>query len=145
MSPESTFLIHPFINACLNMMSATLMIAAVLSVKNGNRQRHEKLMFAAVVCSMAFLVSYLLRKFTAGDTPYQGTGVWRYVYFAILIPHVLLAITVPFGVGRAIFLAKKERFADHKKFVRKFFPIWCFVSVTGVIVYLMLFHFPGQG
>jgi len=145
MSPDNTFLIHPFINACLNMLSATFMIAAVISVKKGNRALHEKLMFAAVGCSMAFLISYLIRKFTAGDTPYQGTGIWRYVYFGILIPHVSLALTVPFGVGRAIFLAKKERFVEHRKFVRKFFPIWCFVSVTGVIVYLFLFHFPGQG
>jgi uncharacterized membrane protein YozB (DUF420 family) len=135
---------HPLLNASLNFTSAVLIVLAFVAIKGGDRDKHGRLMKTALGVSVAFLVSYLIRYYVSGDTTYKGDGVWRVVYFVILATHVVLAALVPFLVGGAVYLALKERFAAHRKVVKLAYPIWLYVSVTGIVVYLMLYHFPGQ-
>jgi uncharacterized membrane protein YozB (DUF420 family) len=112
-----------------------------LAIKRGERERHKKLMISAFVASCVFLVSYLTRIALYGDTRFQGEGVMRIVYFAILIPHVLLAMAVAPMVVVTLRHGLKARFDNHRKIARWTLPVWAYVSVTGVIVYLMLYHY----
>ncbi|MFW6051157.1 MAG: DUF420 domain-containing protein [Myxococcota bacterium] len=131
------------LNACLNATAATLLVLAYASIRRGRVQAHRRLMVAALVVSSLFLVSYLTRYGLSGDTPFRGEGWLRPVYFAILISHVLLAMAVVPLVLRTVYLAVRERFADHRRIARITLPIWMYVSVTGVVVYLMLYQLPG--
>ena len=101
---------------------------------------HKWLMIAAFVVSSAFLACYLTYHLTAKHVNFQGQGVSRPIYFAILISHVLLAVTVPVLAGRTLYLGLKDRRADHRRWAKWTMPIWLYVSVTGVIVYVMLYH-----
>jgi putative membrane protein len=132
------------LNACLNGTAAVLMVSGVMSIKAGHIERHRKLMLSAFAASCVFLVSYLTRMAIAGDTPYTGQGWDRYLYFAILISHVVLAIVVVPLVLRTLWLGLKERFDKHPKIARVAMPLWLYVSVTGVVVYVMLYHVPGR-
>ena len=140
--------LHALLNACLNGTSAILMTLALVSVRRGQVERHKKLMISAFVVSCVFLVSYLARYISHNlieglpATPFRGEGSARTVYFTILFSHMILAAIVPFGAIRAIFLGLKERVAEHRKLVRLAFPAWFYVSVTGVVIYLMLYHWP---
>lgn len=128
-----------FVNACLNATAGVLLVLGYLTIRRGQRNTHRKLMLAAFAVSVAFLGSYLTRRGLYGETLYTGTGPLRTVYFAILISHVGLAIvTVPL-VLRTLFLAHAQRFDAHRRMARITFPIWLYVSVTGVIVYNMLY------
>jgi uncharacterized membrane protein YozB (DUF420 family) len=129
------------LNATLNMTAFVLMTLGWLAIKRGDRERHKKLMISAFVASCVFLASYLTRYALYGDTRFQGEGVMRIVYFAILIPHVLLAIAVAPTVVVTLNHGLKGRFDNHRKIARRTLPIWAYVSVTGVIVYLMLYHY----
>jgi len=128
------------LNATLNMTAFVLMGLGWLAIKRGQRERHKRLMIAAFATSCAFLASYLTRYALYGDTRFQGEGAIRIVYFAILIPHILLAVAVAPMVIVTLNHGLKERFDRHRKIAKITFPIWAYVSVTGVIVYAMLYH-----
>jgi uncharacterized membrane protein YozB (DUF420 family) len=128
------------LNATLNTTAFVLMGLGWLAIKRGERERHKKLMIAAFVASCVFLVSYVTRIALYGDTRFQGEGAIRILYFAILIPHILLAMAVAPLVIVTLNHGLKERFDNHRRIAKITFPIWAYVSVTGVIVYAMLYH-----
>lgn len=131
----------PFLNACLNATSGILLLTGLAAIKSGRRVLHERLMLSALFVSAAFLVSYLYYHFVVatGMTPFRGTGWSRTAYYAMLATHVVLALLVVPMVLRTVLLAKRERFDSHKRWARVTFPIWLYVSVTGVLVYLALY------
>lgn len=131
-----TFL--PPIYAFINGLTAVILVAAVWAVKNGNRSLHEMLMKMAIACSVAFLVMYVAYHMTSDSTAFGGEGFIRYVYFFILITHILLSIVVIPLVLITYVKALSGRFDKHKKIAKITFPIWLYVAVTGVIVYLMI-------
>jgi putative membrane protein len=129
----------PALNAILNATSAVLLSIGVILIKQKRIDAHRRFMIAAFVTSSLFLTSYLIYHAHIGSKPYPGTGILRAVYFAILIPHVILAAAVlPLAI---ITLSRglKMDVTRHRKIAKITFPIWLFVSVTGVIVYLMLY------
>ncbi|OOG74668.1 DUF420 domain-containing protein [Flavobacterium sp. A45] len=128
----------PPIYATVNGITAVLLVAAVLAIKNGNRKRHELLMKMAIGCSVAFLVMYVAYHMTADSTKYGGEGVLKYVYFFILITHIILSIAIIPLVLITYVRALASKFDKHKKIAKITFPIWLYVAVTGVIVYLMI-------
>ena len=130
---------HPAINACLNAISAGLLVSGYIAIKAGHRERHARLMKSAFAVSMAFLVSYLIYHGTKHHTEYQGQGWMRRVYFPMLISHILLAVVNLPMVLRTLWLARKQDWARHKRWARWTFPIWLYVSVTGVLVFVMLY------
>ena len=128
----------PPIYATINGLTAVVLVAAVIAIKNGNRKLHENLMKTAIGCSLAFLVMYIAYHMTTDSTSYGGEGVLRYVYFFILLSHILLSIAVIPLVLITYVRALAQRFDKHKKIAKITFPIWLYVAVTGVIVYLMI-------
>ncbi len=134
----------PHLNAALNATSTILIVAGYLMIRRKRIAAHKACMLGATAVSAAFLVSYLIYHYFAGHVKFTGEGAVRAVYFAILISHVVLAATVPVFVGLAIYRALKNQIDRHKKIVRWGYPIWLYVSVTGVIVYFMLYHFYPQ-
>jgi putative membrane protein len=131
-----TFL--PPIYATVNGITAIVLVAAVMAIKNGNKKRHELLMKLAIGCSLAFLVMYVAYHMTAESTKYGGEGVLKYVYFFILITHIFLSIAIIPLVLISYVRALASKFDKHKKIAKITFPIWLYVAVTGVIVYLMI-------
>jgi len=131
------------VNAFLNGTSALLLIGGFITIRRGQRRIHGYLMGAAFVVSALFLTSYLTRFAVSGAHHYPGAGFWKATYFTILITHMLLAIITPYLAIRSIYLARNARFVEHKKLVRYTLPIWMYVSVTGVLVYVLLYHPPG--
>jgi putative membrane protein len=129
------------INACFNGLSACLVAAGWVAIKRGERTRHRNLMVGALVSSSLFLVGYLTRMGLYGSTAYTGTGFTRTLYLVILFSHMVLAAVVVPLVLRTVFLAYKQRFEQHRRIARWTLPIWLYVSVTGVLVYLMLYRF----
>jgi len=131
----------PSINAALNAVSSVFLLLGYILIKQRQPQKHKKMMIAAVMTSALFLVSYLIYHYSAGSVPYPRHDWTRPVYFAVLIPHVILAaIMVPF-IMAALYFALKARFDRHRKIVRWVWPVWMFVSLSGIIVYLMLYRF----
>jgi putative membrane protein len=128
----------PPIYASVNGITAVLLVTAVMAIKNGNRKRHELLMKLAIGCSVAFLVMYVAYHMTAESTKYGGEGVLKYVYFFILITHIFLSIAIIPLVLITYVRALASKFDKHKKIAKITFPIWLYVAVTGVIVYLMI-------
>lgn len=134
------FNVHVFatINAIINSLVAFVLVAALVAVKMSKFELHRNLMLTAIVLSSLFLVSYIAHHLLSGDTKYGGEGVIRIFYFFILITHIFLAaVILPF----ILFTAYRGLTADwpgHKKMARITWPIWFYVSVTGVIVYLMI-------
>jgi putative membrane protein len=132
------FLSH--VNASLNFVSAVLLMLGYLAIKRGNQERHRAIMISALISSALFLVSYLVYHANVGSVPYLRHDWTRPLYFIILIPHVALAgIMVPFILA-AVYYALKGRFDRHTRITRRLWPVWMFVSVSGVVVYLMLYH-----
>lgn len=134
------FDIHIFaqINAIINSMVAVLLVAALLAVKRKNYLLHKRLMLTSIILSVLFLVSYICHHLLSGSTVYGGAGSIRYVYFFILITHIFLAaIILPFILFTS-YRALIAEFPLHKKLARITWPIWFYVSVTGVVVYLMI-------
>ena len=129
----------PRVNATLNGISAVLLIIAFVFIKRGQITWHRRTMLAAFTVSALFLTSYLIYHAQAGSTPYRGTGAMRTLYFAILIPHIILAAAVLPLALVTLSRGLKMDVARHKKIARITLPIWLYVSVTGVIVYLMLY------
>lgn len=131
-----TFL--PPIYATINGLTAIVLIIAVSAIKKGNKPTHERLMKTAIALSVAFLVMYVAYHMTADSTKYGGEGILRYVYFFLLISHIVLSIGIIPLVLITYVRALAERFDKHKKLARITFPIWLYVAITGVIVYLMI-------
>ena len=128
----------PPIYASINGLTAVILIAAVVAIKNGNRKLHENLMKVAIACSVAFLGMYVAYHMTSDSTKFGGEGIIKYVYYFILISHILLSIIIIPLVLTTYVKALSERFDKHKKIAKITFPIWLYVAVTGVIVYLMI-------
>ncbi len=138
----------PHATAVLNTTAAVVLIAGFVRIRQGQVRRHKNLMLTALIVSGLFLLLYLFHKVAL----YQSTGepnkrfpsdapaAARMTYFSILISHLILAVTVPFLALRAVYLAMTGRILAHKRLVRYAFPIWMYVSVTGVLVYLMLYQ-----
>lgn len=136
-----TFL--PTLNAILNATSGILITIGFFFIRNRRIAAHRACMIGAVTSSSLFLISYLVYHvgFGAGVTRFTGTGWVRYVYYTILISHTILAVTVVPFIVVTLTRALKGRFVLHRRIARWTFPMWLYVSVTGVIVYLMLYHF----
>lgn len=128
----------PPIYATINGVTAVLLIAAVLAIKNKNKKLHQLLMSTAIACSLLFLVLYVAYHMTTDSTKFGGEGVIRYVYFFILISHITLSITVIPLVLFSYVRAIGGDFVGHKKLTRYTFPLWLYVAITGVVVYLMI-------
>lgn len=130
----------PALNATLNAASAALVVLGFRAIRRGERARHRALMLAAVGCSVAFLAGYLTRMALTGTHRFPDVGAVKVAYLAVLLSHtVLAALAVPL-VLRTLFLALRERFPDHRRIARAALPVWLYVSVTGVVVYAMLYH-----
>ncbi|HET9551994.1 MAG TPA: DUF420 domain-containing protein [Anaeromyxobacteraceae bacterium] len=127
-------------NALLNAASGLLVVLGFRAIRAGDRARHRRLMVAAVAVSTAFLVSYLARVALSGTHRFPGGGLLRLAYLAILASHTLLAAVAAPMVLRTLFLGLRERFDAHRRLARFTFPIWLYVSVTGVLVYLLLYQ-----
>jgi len=128
------------VNATLNGISAVLLVAGFIAIRTRRIELHRRLMKSAFACAVLFLVSYLVYHAKVGSVPFPGTGMIRRVYFAILISHTTLAATVPVLAVITLRRGLKERFAAHKAIARWTLPIWLYVSVTGVIIYRMVYH-----
>lgn len=134
------FNVHIFaaISAMLNTTVSILLIVAFIAVKNKNYELHKRLMLVAIVLSSLFLVSYISHHLLAGETKYGGTGTLRYVYYFILATHIpLAAIILPFILFTA-YRSLTGEYAAHKKIARYTWPLWLYVSITGVLVYLLI-------
>lgn len=128
------------LNALLNAVSATLLIAGYRYIKKGEQEKHKRFMVGALVVSALFLTSYLIYHYYVGSVPYPHHDWTRPVYFIILIPHVILAgIMTPF-ILVAVWFALKAQFERHRKLVKWVWPVWIYVSLSGVVIYLMLYH-----
>jgi len=130
--------ILPFINAILNGTTSVVLVAGFFAIKNKNVKLHRRFMTSAIVLSVLFLVSYVLYHSSAPSTPYGGVGSLRTIYFTILISHILLAIVIVPLVLITFVRALSEKFDKHRKIARITLPLWLYVTVTGVIVYLMI-------
>ena len=130
----------PAVNATLNGIGAVFLVTGYVMIRRRRIGAHRACMLAAFACSMLFLTSYLVYHYYAGSTPFPGTGLIRPLYFFILITHVALAVLVPPLAIMTLWRAWKERFEDHARLARWTLPIWLYVSVTGVVVYLMLYQ-----
>lgn len=130
----------PTVNACLNGASALLLLAGLAFVKTRRIAAHKACMLAALTTSTIFLASYLTYHFQVGTTTFAGTGAVKYFYFALLASHTLLAILVLPLALLTVSRAFRGDFERHKRIARWTFPVWLYVSVTGVLVYFMLYH-----
>jgi len=130
----------PALNATLNGLSALLLSTGYVLIRRGRRDLHKQFMLAALATSSLFLVSYVIYHANTGSRPFQGTGVVRPIYFAILITHVILAaVIVPLALTTAI-RGLKAQYRLHRAIARWTLPLWLYVSVTGVVIYLMLYQ-----
>lgn len=130
----------PHLNAALNATSFLLLVAALYQIKRGNVQGHRRLMLSALAVSCLFLISYVTYHAQYGSVRFTGQGVVRAVYFIILITHVILAAAIVPLVIITLRRALAGDFARHRRIARWTYPLWLYVSITGVIVYLMLYH-----
>lgn len=130
----------PALNASLNALSAVLLTIGYVLIRRGDRDRHRLFMLAALVSSTAFLVSYVVYHAHVGSRPFPGHGIARAVYFAILVTHVVLAaVIVPLALTTAI-RGLRAQFDRHIRIARWTLPLWLYVSVTGVVIYVMLYR-----
>jgi uncharacterized membrane protein YozB (DUF420 family) len=130
----------PAVNATLNAVAATLLVVGYLQIRRGRRRLHRGLMLGAVATSALFLLSYVVYHANAGSRPFPGTGPIRAVYFAVLISHVVLAAAILPLALITLSRALAGRFDRHVPIARWTLPIWLYVSITGVVVYLMLYR-----
>ena len=130
-------------NALLNGTAALLLLGGWVAIRRGRRDVHWKLMAGAFTVSCLFLVSYIARVLISGTHRDPGGGAWKAIYLVVLMTHMTLAMAVPPLALRPLCLAFKRRYAEHRRIVRFTWPIWMYVSVTGVLVYLLLYHPPG--
>ncbi|WBX76445.1 DUF420 domain-containing protein [Tenacibaculum ovolyticum] len=128
----------PPIYASVNGLTAILLIASVVAIKKGNKKLHEQLNTTAIICSALFLVMYVAYHMTSDSTKFGGEGVVKYIYLFILITHIILSIIVIPFVLITFMRARLGNFPAHKKIAKITFPLWLYVAVTGVVVYLMI-------
>jgi len=133
-------LVLPHVNALLNATSAGLLVTGYLLIRSGHETAHKRCMIAALICSAAFLTSYVIYHLHAGSRPFPGTGAIRGIYFAILITHVVLAAVILPLVMMTAMRGLRSQFDRHARIARWTLPLWLYVSVTGVIVYVMLYQ-----
>ncbi len=130
----------PALNATLNAISATLLVCGYVLIRRGRRKLHEQCMLGALATSALFLISYVTYHYNAGSRPFTGQGPVRVVYFAILVTHVVLAAAIlPLALVTAT-RGLRSQFDRHVRIARWTLPIWLYVSVTGVVIYLMLYQ-----
>ena len=130
----------PALNATLNALATLFLITGYAFIRQERREAHKRCMIAALVTSALFLTSYVIYHANAGSRPFAGQGVIRVVYFAILIPHVILAaVVLPLALTTAT-RGLRSQFDRHVKIARWTLPLWLYVSVTGVVIYLMLYQ-----
>jgi uncharacterized membrane protein YozB (DUF420 family) len=136
--------IFPNITVSLNSLSLLLLLAGWWAIKRGEKKQHAGIMIAALISSSAFLAVYLVHHAINGSIPYPFRD-WSYtVYLVILIPHIIAAgLMVPF-ILRGVYLAFKKDFGRHARLMRWVWPVWVYVSLSGILVYLMLYTFPGM-
>jgi putative membrane protein len=130
----------PTLNALLNGVAAVLLATGYVLIRRRRWRAHRNVMVAALVCSTLFLTSYLIYHSQVGSVRFPGNGAARTVYLTVLVSHTILAATVPFLAGVTVFRAWRRRFDRHKRLARWALPIWLYVSVTGVVVYWMLYR-----
>ncbi len=133
----------PLVNASLNSVALLLLLTGYAMIRSDRRDAHRRCMLAAFGVSMLFLVSYLTYRLAGAEKKFGGTGWIRPVYFFILITHVVLAATVPILASRTLYLGLRGRWEQHRRWARIAFPVWVYVSVTGVLVYVLLFRIYG--
>ena len=143
----------PFVNACLNLLSSVFLVLGWMAIKKKNIEKHKNLMITAFISSAVFLICYLYYHYTAGHFIFKGEGMQRTIYLIILIPHIILAAAmVPMIIMTFVFAFKSnweepdnKYVAKHKKLAKITLPIWLYVSVTGVVLYLYIYViFPGN-
>jgi putative membrane protein len=130
----------PAVNATLNATAAVLLATGYVLIRRGHRIAHRNVMTAALLCSCLFLTSYLVYHAQVGSVRFPGTGAPRTLYLTILATHTVLAAAVPFLAGITVVRAWRRRYPQHKRLARWTLPIWLYVSVTGVVVYWMLYR-----
>ncbi len=130
----------PALNATLNALAATCLLAGYVFIRRGRIGAHRASMLGALAFSAAFLVSYLVYHYHAGSRPFTGQGLIRVVYFVILLTHIVLATVMVPMVLVTVSRALARRFDRHRRIARWTWPVWMYVSVTGVLVYLMLYQ-----
>lgn len=128
----------PPIYASINGFTAVFLIAAVVAIKKGNKKLHEKLNSTAIFCSVLFLLMYIAYHMTSESTKFGGEGAIKYMYYFILITHIVLSIAVIPFVLITYVRARLGKFPEHKKIAKITFPLWLYVAITGVVVYLMI-------
>ena len=130
----------PAVNACLNATSTVLLLIGYRFIRTGRKTAHKRTMLTALGTSSLFLISYLIYHYHVGSVRFTGEGTIRGIYFAILISHTILAATVPPLAIVTLVRALRERFDKHRRIARWTLPIWLYVSITGVAVYVMLYQ-----
>ena len=128
----------PPVYAGINGLTAILLVAALLTIRKGKRKIHDRLINVCMVLSLLFLVCYVAYHMTSDPTPYGGAGALKYMYYFILISHVILSIAVVPMVLRSYLFAWEGKFEKHRKWTKITWPLWFYVAVTGVIVYVMI-------
>ncbi|NUM51100.1 MAG: DUF420 domain-containing protein [Flavobacteriales bacterium] len=137
---SSNSLLHflPLLNATINGITSLLLVLAVRAVKKGKKILHKKLMITALVLSVCFLLSYVLYHSTHESTKFGGEGIIKYIYYFILLTHILLSVLIVPLVLITFSRALAEKFDRHKKIARITFPLWLYVTISGVLVYLLI-------
>jgi putative membrane protein len=130
----------PALNASLNAISAVLLTVGYVFIRRKERQRHKACMLTAFAVSVLFLISYVIYHAQIGSKPFPGEGAMRAIYFSILIPHVILAATIVPLALVTLSRGLSNRIDTHRRIARWTLPIWLYVSITGVMVYLMLYR-----
>ena len=130
----------PLLNACLNGTSALLIGSGFIAIRRRRIAVHKACMLAACATSVLFLVSYLLYHYQVGSTAFTGQGAVRVVYFAVLISHTILAVVIVPLVVMTVYRAWREQWPRHRRLARWTLPLWLYVSVTGVVIYVMLYQ-----
>jgi uncharacterized membrane protein YozB (DUF420 family) len=134
------YTVLPTVNATLNAIAGLFLLAGFVLIRRRRIQAHRNAMLGAFASSTLFLISYLIYHAQVGSRPFTGQGVIRYAYFTILISHVILATAIlPMAIS-TLSRGLRGRYEDHRRIAKRTFPIWMYVSVTGVIVYVMLYR-----
>ena len=130
----------PAVNATLNAIATVLLVAGYVCIRRGNVRAHRAAMIGAFTTSALFLISYVVYHANAGSRPFPGQGPIRTVYFVILVSHIVLAAAIPPLAALTLWRALASRFDRHVRLARWTLPLWLYVSVTGIVVYLMLYQ-----
>ena len=133
----------PAVNASLNGLATVLLVSGLVLIRFNRKEAHKRVMLSAFGVSVVFLICYLVYHAYAGSKPFPGSGMMRPFYFSILISHILLAAAVPVLALITIYRGLKGQWDKHRRIARVTFPIWLYVSVTGVMIYWMLYHWAG--